>query len=171
MLEVAAALLGNIKTDIKPPQVPELLEVQEQVQPAEWTVTPTASLPSLPTHPSPLPSQKAKKSRERATRADAIGATQWVWAYLEKNCGVPKWWRECQSLVQYPCDSTIQKLAHQQAAAFQIPTAQLENDGWWITPSCLEVLGQKKYLLKDFKGSCNYQEVRKEETIALAMAL
>ena len=74
--EEEAILLGDIKADIKldikPPHIPEWLEIQEQVQPAEWTTTPTASLQFPPTHTSPLPSQKAKKSRERTTGADAI---------------------------------------------------------------------------------------------------
>ena len=127
------------------------------MQPSEQTASPTASLPSPPSHPSPLPFQKAKKSWESATRADAIGATQWVWAYLEKNYRVPEWCREFRSLLQHPGDSTIQKLAHQQATAFQIPTTQLEMDGWWITPPCLEVLWQKKYLPpKDFQGRHDY---------------
>ena len=66
----------------------------------------------------------------------------------------------------------IQKLAHQQAAAFQIPTTQVEKNGWWIDPPCLEVLGWRKYLpLKFFQWSHNYKEVRKEETVTLAMAL
>ena len=43
---------------------------------------------------------------------------------------------------------------------------------WWITPPCLEILGWKNYLPpKDFQGSCDYQEVREEETVALAMVL
>ena len=72
-----AILLGDIKHEIKCeielPQVPDQLEIHGQVQPAEQTATPTASLPSPPSQPSSLPSQKAKKHRERATRADAIG--------------------------------------------------------------------------------------------------
>ena len=140
----------NIKSDIKPDielsQVPEQLEICEQVQPAEQTATPTVSIPSPASQPSPLPFQKAKKSWERATEVDAIGATQLVWAYLEENYGVPKWWREFWSLLQYPCDSIIQNLACQQAMAFQIPATQLEKDGWWIISPCLEVLGWRKYL-------------------------
>ena len=39
-------------------------------------------------------------------------------------------------------------------------------------PPCLEVLGLRKYHpQKDLQGSCNYQEVQKEDTIALAVAL
>ena len=55
---------------------------------------------------------------------------------------------------------------------FQKPTAQVEKDGWWIAPPSLEVLGQRKYLPpKYFQGSCNCLNVRKEETVALAVAL
>ena len=93
MPEEEATLLGNTIPDTETPQVPEQLEICEQVQPAEQTVAPTASLPPPPSPPSPLPSLKAKKSQERATRVDAIGATQWVQSYLE-NYRVPKWWRE-----------------------------------------------------------------------------
>ena len=170
------ALLGDIECDIKCeielPQVPEPLEVCEQVQQAEQTTTPTASLPSPPSQPDHLPSQKAKKSLERATRADAISAAQWVQAYLEENDMVPKWWREIWCLLLYPSDSPIQKLACQQAMAFKLPTIQLRKDGWWIPPPCLEVLGCRKYLPpKDFHRRCDYLEVRKKEMVALPVAL
>ena len=89
-----AALLGNIKPDIETPHVPEQLEIHVQVQTAEQTANSTASLPTPPSQPSSLPSQKAKKPQERATRADIIGATQWGWAYLEDNYRVPELWRE-----------------------------------------------------------------------------
>ena len=162
----------NIKHEIELPWVLEQLEICEQVQPAEQTATPMASLPSPPSQPSHLPSQKAMKPQERATRVDTISATQWDWAYLEENYRVPEWWREFWFLLQSLCDSAIHKLAHQQATTFQIPTVQLEKDGWWTAPSCLEVLWWRKYLpLKDFQGSHDYQEVRREETVNLAMAL
>ena len=49
---------------------------------------------------------------------------------------------------------------------------QQKKDGWWTVPPCLEVLEQRKYLPpKDFHGNHNCWEVRKEEMIALAMAL
>ena len=65
MPEEEAALMGDIKPDIqsdikpdiKAPHVPVLLEIQEQTQPAEWTVTPTTS----PTSPYP----KGKEAQER----------------------------------------------------------------------------------------------------------
>ena len=158
MPEEEAAVLGDIKPDIKQdikhdielPQVPEQLEICEQIQPAEQTAAPTASLPSPPSQPSPLPSQKARKPQKRTTRADTISATQWVWAYLEENYRVSKWWREFWPLLQCPCDSTIQTLAHQQVTAFQKSTTQLEKDRWWIAPPCMEVLGQRKYLPQKF---------------------
>ena len=78
---------------------PEPLEVCEQVEPAERTATPTASLPYPPFQPEHLPSQKAKKSLERVARADTISAAQWVWAYLEENNRLPKLWREFQCLL------------------------------------------------------------------------
>ena len=180
MPEEEAAFLGdikpdikpNIKPDIKPPQVPEQLEIHEQVQPTEQTATPTAPIPSPPSQPSPLPSQKVKNPWERATKADTTSAALWVWAYIEENYRVPKWWREFQSLLKCPCDSAIQLLAHQQAAAFQIPATQLEKDGWWIVPPCLEVLEWRKYLPpQDFQRSHDYQKVRKEETVTLAVAI
>ena len=140
--EEEAALLGDIIPDlnheikhkIQLPQVPEQLEIYKQVQPVEQTATSTASLPSPPSQPSHLPPQKAKKPWERETGADIISAAQWVWAYIEENYRVPKWWREFWSLLWHPCDSTIQKLACQQATAFWIPAMQLEKDGWWIIP-------------------------------------
>ena len=50
--EEEATLLGDIKPKIKhktePPQVPEQLEIHEQVQPVEWIAAPTASLPTPP---------------------------------------------------------------------------------------------------------------------------
>ena len=111
MLEEEATLLVDIEPDIKPdieaPQIPEQLEIHEQAQPAEQTVTPTASLPSPPSPPSPLLSLKANKPWSRATGADAIGATQWVHSYLEENYRVPEWWREFRSLLQCPSDPTI----------------------------------------------------------------
>ena len=142
--EEEAALLGNIKPDIEVPQVPEWLEIHEQVQSAEQTAAPTAPFISLPSPPSPLPSPRAKKPKERAARVDAISVTQWVWSYLEENYRVPEWWREFWPLLQSPCDSATQKLVHQQAMAFQIPTKQVEKDGWWITSPCLDVLGWRK---------------------------
>ena len=72
--EEGVALLGNIKPDVKHkiklPQVPEQLEICVQVQPAEQTATPKASLLSPPSQPNHLPSQKAKKPWEKATGAD-----------------------------------------------------------------------------------------------------
>ena len=59
--EEEANLLGgiecNIKCEIELPQVPEPLEVYEQVQSAEQTATPSASLPSPPSQPGCLPFQ------------------------------------------------------------------------------------------------------------------
>ena len=182
--EEEATLLGDIKPNIKhkikqeikckiePPQILEQLEICEQVQPAEWTPTSTAFLQSSSSQPSNIPSQKAKKLEERATGAYTISAYQWVWAYLEENYRVPKWWREFWSLPKHPCDPAIQKLACQQAVPLWIPATQLKEDGLWIASSCLEVLGRRKYLPpKDFQGSHDYQEVRREETVALALAL
>ena len=93
MPEEEATLLGGIKldiqSDVKPdievPQVPELLEIHEQAQPAEQTITPTASPPFPHSPPGLLPSPKAKKSQSRTTGADAIGAAQWVHSYLKDN--------------------------------------------------------------------------------------
>ena len=95
--EEEAALLGSIKHETKPeikykvgpPQVPEQLEICEQVQSAEQIAALTASFPSPPSPPSHLPFQKAKKPQERATRVDTISAAQCVWAYLEENYRVP----------------------------------------------------------------------------------
>ena len=90
---------------------------------------------------------------------------------LRRTIGWPSGW-EFQSLLQHPCDSLIQRLTCQQAVAFQILTSQMEKGGWWTTSPCLEVLGQRKYLPpKDFQGSCDYKEMRREETIALAVVL
>ena len=56
--EEEATLLGKIKCEIKPSQVPEL-EMHEQVHPAEQIVSPAASLhPSFPTRPPPFPEGK-----------------------------------------------------------------------------------------------------------------
>ena len=46
--EEEATLLGEIKCEIKLPQVPEL-GIHEQVHPVEWNATPSASPPSFPT--------------------------------------------------------------------------------------------------------------------------
>ena len=100
--EEEAALLS----EIKPPKVPEWLEVHEQVHPAEWTATPAASPPSPPPQPSHLPSQKAKKSHQEI-KVDKISAGQLVCDYLEGNDRVPKWWREFQHLLQHPSDSPV----------------------------------------------------------------
>ena len=109
--EEEATLLGNInyetKCKIELPPVPEQLEICEQVQPAVQIAAPTASLPSPASQPSHLPSQKAKKPWERANRMDAVSAAQLVWAYLEENYRVPKWWRVFGSLLQQPCDYKI----------------------------------------------------------------
>ena len=87
--EKKATLLGDhrceIKCKIEPPPVPEQLEICEFVQPAEWTAAPTASLPSSPSQPGHLPSQKAKKSLVRATQVDTINDVHWTSAYLEEN--------------------------------------------------------------------------------------
>ena len=120
----------DIKLNIEAPTVLEQLETHEQVQPAEGTVAPTASLPSPPSQPSPLPSPKAKKPWERATGADAISAAQWVWSYLEDNYRVPKWWREFQSLLLDPCDPAIQKLSHLLVVVFWISATQVEKNRW-----------------------------------------
>ena len=69
---------------------------------------------------------------------------------------VSKWWREFSSLL---CSMDkclgyvhVQGLAHQQATAFRLPSAQLEKDGTWTAPTFLGVLGQRDYLPpKDFK--------------------
>ena len=70
--EEEATVLGDIKHEMKCKiglhPVPEQLEICEQVQPAEQIAAPTASLPSPPSQPSHLPSQKVKKPWERATR-------------------------------------------------------------------------------------------------------
>ena len=56
--------------------------------------------------------------------------------------------------------------------AFQLPAAQLKKDGWWTGPPCLEILGWRKYLPpKDFHGSHDYWKVRKEELVAMVVAL
>ena len=56
--------------------------------------------------------------------------------------------------------------------AFWLPRAQQKKDGWWTTPPCLGIFGWRDYLPpKDFHGTCNYWEVRREEMIALAIAL
>ena len=62
MPEEEAALLGHIKPDIEAPQVPEHLEIHEQIQPAEWTVAPTDSLPSPP-HEVPFLPQSQRSLR------------------------------------------------------------------------------------------------------------
>ena len=141
LCDIKPDIQSDIKLDIEAPQFLELLEICKQAQPAEWTITPTTSPPSSPSPPSPLPSPKAKKPQNRTTRADAIGATQWVHSYLEDNNRVPEWWREFWSLLQHPCDPAIEKLAHQQVMAFWIPATQVEKKGWWSTPPFLEVLG------------------------------
>ena len=81
--EEEASLLGDTKPDLKHEikhkikheivlsQVPEQLEIHEQVQPAEQTATPAASLPSSSSQPSHLLSQKTKKPWEKA-----MGQTQ-----------------------------------------------------------------------------------------------
>ena len=126
---------------------------------------------SHPSQPGHLPSQKEKKSQQEI-KADTASPCQWVCAYPEENDMVPKWLREFQNLLQHPGDSPVQKLACQQAAAFWLPTAQQKKDGWWTTSPCLEVFGWRKHLpLKDFQGTHDYREVRKEEIIALALAL
>ena len=125
--EEEAALLGDIKHKIEPSQVPEPLEVCEQVQSAEQTAAPTAShpSPSFLTRSSPFPEGKEVPGKSNQCRCN-----QWVKAYLEENDRVPKWWREFQCLLWYPSDSLIQNLAHKQVTAFWLPTVQLEKDGW-----------------------------------------
>ena len=97
-------------------------------------------IPSFPTKAPLFP--EGNEPWEKAIGVDTVSGNQWVWAYLEENKRVPKWWWEFQSLLQHPCDSAIQKLACKQAAAFWIPAAELEKVGWWTSPPCLEVLGR-----------------------------
>ena len=130
-----------------------------------YSLSPIAS---FPTKSPPFPEGKEVPTWDQSKHNQCWPG---VCAYLEENDRVPKLWREFWCLLQCPSDSQIQRLACQQVAAFWQPTAQ-QKDGWWTAPPCLEVLGLMKYLPpKDFHGTHNYQEVRKEETIALAMAL
>ena len=86
--EEEATLLGNIKPEIKHktelPQVPEQLEICEQVQ-----LHRELPLLQLLSHPLLLNQgtspKKASEPQEKAIGADAISATQWVQAYHEEN--------------------------------------------------------------------------------------
>ena len=106
------ALLGKIKL----PQVPEQLEVHEQVHPPEWIAAPTAYHPSPPSQPGHLPSQKEKKPQE-GIKGHSQTWTVGLWL-LGEEWQVPKWWRKFWSLLQDPGDSPIQKEACHQAVAF-----------------------------------------------------
>ena len=73
MPEEEAALLddnkpdiqSDIKPDIEVPHVPGAAgDISEQAQPAEWTITPTASPPSPPSPPSHLTFPKGKEPPE-----------------------------------------------------------------------------------------------------------
>ena len=129
-----------------------------------------------PLCPTQLPPFPEGKEPWREIGADLNHASEWVCSYVQKNKWVPNWWREFQSLLcpkdEFSGDVQVKGMTHQQAAAFRVPAAQLEKDGWWAAVPCLGVLGQKDYLpLKEFQGMQNYQVVWHEEMVALVMAL
>ena len=170
--EEEAILLGDIKYETKPEikhevelsQVPEQLEIHEQVQPEELIAISTAFLPSLLPHPV----TSFLEGKEALGKSNQSGCNQ----CCPVGLGLPRrkikgaWMVERVSLLTpVPLWLCNPKLAHQQAVAFWIPVTQLKKDGWSIALPCLEVLGWEKYLLlKDFHESHDYQEVRKEET-------
>ena len=89
--EEEATLLGDIKPKIKhktePPQVPEQLEIHEQVQPVEQTATPTASFLPPPSQPRHLPPQKAKEPQEKAIGVDVISVSHGSGLTLRRTIG------------------------------------------------------------------------------------
>ena len=100
----------------------------------------------------------------------------WVNAYQKKDSWFPEWWEEFWPL---PCfadgchrDAQAQYLAHQQAVAFHLPAAHQAVHIAWLTPPSIMELKRKEYLgAKDPWLTQDYQEVQREETIALAVVL
>ena len=165
ILEEEVALLGK---EIKLPPVPG-----SPPEPVKWSIAPSASSPSPAPQPSCLPSGKAKKSQQEM-KANPNSPGRWVSLYVQEHDRVLEWWIEFWSLLQSKdeCVSNVEatRLAHQQAATFRLPAAQIDKYGLWTLPPCLRVLGYQDYLPpKDFKGTWDYQ-VWHEEMVALAMA-
>ena len=164
-----ATLLGDIKPDIthdikckiESPRVSEQLQICEPLlQPF-----------SHPILLNQVPSLLRRKGSPRKGQLEQMQSVSLSGSGLE-NYRLPKWWREFWSLLQCPCYSAIQKLAHQQATAFWIPTTQLEKGGWVDCPTLSGSVGVEEIPSpKDFQGSHNYQDVRREERVILAMAL
>ena len=57
----------------------------------------------------------------------------WIQSYIEKTGNVPDWWREFQSICHpdaKPLNKVqVKELACWQAAAFRLPSTQLEKSG------------------------------------------
>ena len=130
--------------------------------------------PSPPSKPSCLPSQKAKKSQQ-GIKANTTSAGQWICVYLEENDRVPKWWREFQCLLhskdQCPGDSPIQRMAPTSHSL--VASCHTAKEGWLVDHPTLswDIGAEGLSSLKDFHGTHDYSEVRREEMITLAMAL
>ena len=124
--------------------------------------------------PSCHPSWKAKKPW-REIKARPIQAGKWFCSHLQMNESMPEWWG-IRSLLctkgEHFGNIKVKGLACQQTAAFRVPAAQQEKDGWWPALPCLSVLEWGDYLPpKEFKGTPDYWEVQCKEMRAPTMAL
>ena len=109
-----------------------------------------------PLHCNPAATLPRKKSQQ-GIEADPSLTSNWIWSYVENNERVPNWWRELQSILcsqDEPFnDIQVKELTCWQAAAFRLPSTQLEKAGWWNALPCLGVLVRKDFLpLTEFQG-------------------
>ena len=174
--EEATLLCKEDEPSEVPGPTPRHLEIPRFVEPAEQTTTAaTSAAPYLASESCSCPSWKGKKLWEWIG-TDPNNSSQWVQAYLERDNRLPEWWKEFCPLVHsidgHCNDAKVKSLAHQQAVAFCLPAIQKEVHGTWIAPSCLAALGRKEYLApKDMRITWDFQEVQREEMVALAIVL
>ena len=165
--EEEAALLGK---EIKLPPVPG-----SSPEPAEQSTALSASSPSPIPQSNCYSSPKAKESW-RGIDANPNHPSRWVCFYLQENDRVPEWWREFQLLICSLDESfgniLAQRIACQQATAFRLQATQLEWDGSWTAPPCLESLEWRDYLPPAvFRGAQDYWVVQAKETVVLTKTL
>ena len=121
-----------------------------------------------------MPFQKGK--RLEGIDINLSNSLQWIWGHMKRDNWIPDWWEEFCPLGCSPdrhhYDTKVKTLAHLQAAAFHMPSAQKEVHGYWSASPCLGVLGKREYLpLRDPGISQDYWKVQRGEILALAIVL
>ena len=154
-----------------PGPTPRYAEIPRFVEPAEWTTTPVTS-----TVPCSCPSWKGKKSWE-GIDINPNNSGQWVQAYLERDnrLPLPEWWEEfCLLSTLWMGVVMIPKLKYGLPGSCGLPpTSHPEGSAWHLDHPTLPGSARKKriFCASRLRVTQNYQEVQREEMVALAIVL